>query len=178
MATTSNVYNYRMPSGIPGGVTREQEHTGQPETIDATNPPLAYGDFVKMGANGRVQALAAGDTSTSVYGVIERAFPGSAGTYDTAGLGFGGSTPPPGGRCTILKRGYPSVVLQGATAAAKGGAVFVRVGGAVPSGGRLGGVEAAADATPANTIQVGDVRTTYFMGAADSSGNTEIAFNL
>ena len=58
MAVVQNVYAYRMPAGIPGRVNREQEHTGEPNQLDASNPPLAYGDPVKMGSNGRIQALA------------------------------------------------------------------------------------------------------------------------
>lgn len=170
----SNVYGYRMPSGIAGGVTREQEHTGEPNQMDVANPPLAFGDAVKMGSNGRIQALAAGDTAVAFYGIVERAFPGTPGTYDTAGLGFGAGTPIPGGRCTILKRGYPTVVMQGATAAAKGAPVYVRLAGAPPAGGRIGGYEAAPDATAANTIAI----NAYFMGAADAAGNVELAVNL
>lgn len=173
----SNVFLYRMPAGIPGAVNREQEHTGEPNTLDVSNPPLAYGDPVKMGANGKIQALAGGDTAAAIYGWLERPFPAQqAGTY---GLGinpaYGNAVPTPGSQCTVMKRGYMTLKMQGATAAAKGGAVFVRIAGTVPTGGRLSGVEAVVDGTAANTPSPAN---TYFMGAADSDGNVEIAYNL
>ena len=174
MAVINNAYAYRMPAGIPGRPNREWEHTGEPNQLDGTSPPTAFGDAVKMGANGRIQALAAGDAATAVYGLLEAAFPGGPGTtygVDTQPLGT--TTPQPGGRCTIMKRGYMTVLLQGATAATKGAPVYIRLGGTVPSGGRLNGFEAAADST--NTILLTGA---YFMGAADASGNVEIAYNL
>ena len=174
MAVVQNTYAYRMPSGIAGAVNREWAHIGEPNQLDATTPPFAFGDPVKMGSNSRVQALAAGDTSAAVYGFLERAFPGQpGGNYGAATQLLGSVTPPAGGRCTVMKAGYISAVVQGTTAAAKGGAVYVRLAGTVPTGGRLGGIEAAADST--NTILIPNA---YFMGAADASGNTEIAFNL
>ena len=174
MPAVNNVYAYRMPVGIPGRVNREQEHTGEPNQLDATNFPTAFGDAVKMGSNGRIQALAAGDAATAVYGLLEAAFPGTAsGTYGSATQLLGTTAPLAGGRCTVMKRGYMTVQLQGATAAAKGGPVYIRLAGTVPTGGRLNGFEAAADST--NTILLTGA---YWMGAADSTGQCEIAFNL
>lgn len=174
MAVVQNVYSYRMPAGIPGRVNREQEHTGEPNALDATSPPSAFGDAVKMGSNGRVQALAAGDAATLIYGILEMGFPGVPGTtYGAETQLLGNTQPQPGGRCTIMKRGYMTVRLQGATAAAKGGPVYIRLAGTVPSGGRLNGYEAAADST--NTILLPNA---YWMGAADASGNCEFAYNL
>lgn len=175
MPAVNNVYAYRMPAGIPGRVNREQEHTGEPNQLDNTAPPTAFGDAVKMGSNGRIQALVAGDAATAVYGLLEAAFPGNVtgGTYGAATQLLGNTPPLAGGRCTVMKRGYMTVQLQGATAAAKGGPVYIRLGGTVPTGGRLNGFEAAADST--NTILLTGA---YFMGAADSSGNVEIAYNL
>lgn len=174
MPVIDNAYAYRMPAGIPGRVNREQEHTGEPNQLDATNPPTAFGDPVKMGSNGRIQAVVSGDATTAIYGILEAAFPGAPTTsYTAISQGLGNATPQPGGRCTIMKRGYMTVKLQGATAAAKGGPVYVRLGGTVPSGGRLNGYEAAADST--NTILLTGA---YWMGAADASGNCEFAYNL
>lgn len=174
MAVVQNVYAYRMPAGIPGRVNREQEHTGEPNALDATTPPTAFGDAVKIGANGRIQALTAGDAATAVYGLLEAAFPGGPGTtYGAETQLLGNTTPQPGSRCTILKRGYMTVRLQGATAAAKGSPVYIRLGGTIPAGGRLNGFEAAADST--NTILLTGA---YWMGAADAAGNCELAYNL
>lgn len=175
MPAINNVYAYRMPAGIAGSVTREWAHIGEPNQLDAALPPTAFGDPVKMGANGRVQALVAGDTTAAHYGFIERAMPGQPNTtYGAATQLLGAAVPPPGGGCTVMKAGYMSVTLQGATAAAKGGAVYIRLANP-PAGGRVGGLEAAADATAGNTIQVPNC---YWMGAADAAGNSEIAYNL
>ena len=176
MAVINNAYSYRMPAGIPGRVNREWEHTGEPNQMDTANPPLMFGDAVKMGSNGRIQALAAGDTSSAIYGLVEAAFPGQPNnTYGAATQLLGAATPNPGGRCSVLKRGYMTVTIQGATAAAKGGPVYVRIAGTPPAGGRIGGFEAAPDGTPANTPLLPN---SYWMGAADGSGNCEIAYNL
>lgn len=174
MAVVQNAYTYRMPAGIPGRVNREWEHTGEPNQLDLTTPPTAFGDACKMGPNGRIQALAAGDAATAVYGILEAGFPGQpTTTYGASTQLLGNGTPPPGGRCTVMKRGYMTVTLQGATAAAKGGPVYIRLAGTVPAGGRLLGYEAAADST--NTILLPNA---YWMGAADGQGNCEFAYNL
>lgn len=175
MTVIQNAYPYRMPAGIPGAVNREWEHTGEPNQLDATLSPTAYGDFVKMGSNSRIQALVSGDAAAAIYGMLERSYPGQPGLYNQGpgGYSLGTSAPVPGGRCTVMKRGYMLVTVQGATAPAKGGPVYIRLGGTVPTGGRLNGLEAAADST--NTIQVPGA---YWMGAADAQGNTELAYNL
>lgn len=173
MAVVQNAYTYRMPAGIPGRVNREWEHTGEPGQLDLTTPPLAFGDACKMGSNGRVQALAPGDAATAVYGIVEAGFPGQpTSTYGAATQLLGNGIPPAGGRCTIMKRGYMTVLIQGATAAAKGAPVYIRLA-TPPSGGRVGGYEAAADA--GNTILLPNA---YWMGAADGQGNCEFAYNL
>lgn len=172
---TNNVYQYRMGVGAAGFVNRDQESTLEPNMLDVTNPPTAYGDPVKMGANGRIQALAPGDTAAAIYGWLVRPYPTQAAASGYPQAPFGAAAPVPGYACDVMKRGYMVVNLQGATAAAPGGAVFVRVSGTVPSGGKLNGVEAAVDGTAANTPQVPG---TYFKGAADNYGSTEIAYNL
>lgn len=174
MAVISNTYTYRMPAGIPGRVNREWEHTGEPNQLDNTTPPAFYGDACKMGSNGRIQALAAGDVSAAIYGLVEAAFPGAPGpTYGASTQLLGNQAPAAGSRCSVMKRGYMTVLIQGATAAAKGGPVYIRLAGTIPTGGRLGGFEAAADST--NTILLTNA---YWMGAADGSGNCELAYNL
>jgi hypothetical protein len=172
----SNVFLYRMPAGIPGAVNRELAAVSEPNQLDVTNPPTAYGDPVKMGSNGKIQALASGDTTAAIYGFLERPYPTQAG-YGSA-QGYGQTAPIPGTRCTVMKSGYMCVAVQGATAPSPGSAVFVRVAGTVPTGGRIDGLEAVADGTPANTPQIGTQNTTYFRGAGDGNGNTEIAFNI
>lgn len=176
MTVVQNAYPYRMPAGIPGAVNREQAHSGEPNQMDATLYPAAFGDFVKMGSNSRIQALAPGDASAAIYGMLERAYPGTAGLYTAAagGYGLGASAPTPGGRCTVMTRGYATVLVQGTTAPAKGSPVYVRLTNP-PSGGRVGGLEAAPDATSANTLLIPNC---IWMGAADAQGNSEIRYNI
>jgi hypothetical protein len=87
---------------------------------------------------------------------------------------LGVSTPPTFTQqpvANVLKRGFMSVKLNGATAAAKG--MPVMVWGAAAAGGQIpGGVTAV---TGASSITVPG---TYFVGPADPGGFTEIAYNL
>ena len=71
-----------------------------------------------------------------------------------------------------LKRGYINILLSGATAAKKDGAVWCRIQNA-GAGQFVGGFEAAADG--GNTVTVPGA---YFTGPADASGNCEIGFNI
>jgi hypothetical protein len=81
------------------------------------------------------------------------------------------STPLTSGVVDVLKRGFINVKLNSGTAS-NGSTVYVRV--AAASGAKvIGGIEAAADST--NTIVMANA---YFTGAADASGNAEIAYNL
>lgn len=171
----SNVFLYRMPAGIPGVVNREWAAVSEPNTLDTTTPPLFYGDPCKMGSNGKIQALAAGDTATAIYGFLER--PNIVQGVSYASQGYGAAAPLAGARCTVMRSGYMTVSLQGATAAAAGGQIFVRINGTVPTGGHLGGLEAAVDGTAANTPAI-PLPNSGFRGAADTGGNTEIYFNL
>lgn len=179
MPVQSNVFTFRMPAGIPGRVNREQEHTGVPEIMDVANPPLSYGDPVKMGSNGKIQALAPGDTAASVYGFLESPYPIAQTQGGLFNQGYGPVTPAPGGRCTVMRRGYMTVVVYGQPSS--GGTVYVRLAGTPASradgtAGRVGGLEASNDATAGNTIAL--PVSTSFRGAPDGAGNTEIAFNI
>jgi len=160
-------YPFRLPAGIPGTVHRIEAATIEPQETDPTAPPTAYGVPVKV-VSGRMQPLAAGDAVGVIYGINVRDFPGVA-SQDPLGT----STPPVRGGMSVLKRGYINVLLAGATAAVKGGTVYVRV--AAPATGKpIGGFEAAADGT--NTVAL--PANSYFMGPADAFGNTEIAYNI
>lgn len=161
---------YRMPAGIPGGVNRHFHSTIEAQITSTANPPTLYGVPVVIDATTKQvrPLLTTGDTGASIYGFLVRPFPATGNGID--GLGTG--TPATSGMCNVLVRGYMSVSLGGATAAAKGGIVYARV--AAPAGGKpLGGIEAAADST--NTVIVPNA---HFMGPADASGNVEIAFNI
>ena len=166
-------YTFRMPAGIPGTVNRTEIATVEAQFYDMTTPFSAFGLAAKIGSNGKMQPVGAGDAATAVYGWLCRVYPGNP-NNDALGTG----TPPQtgsiyaSGECNILRRGYMMVLLNGATAATKGGPVYIRVAAAA-TGKPIGGVEAASDST--NTILVPNC---MFTGAADASGVTEIAYNI
>lgn len=136
----SNVFLYRMPAGIPGAVSRAGAPTTlEPNIISTATPPTLYGVPCALNANGHVRPIQAGDKASSVYGFLVRPYP-----TNSSQQGVGAATPPTSGMCDLLKRGYLSVQVNGAAAAAKDGAVYVRVGNA-SSGKPIGGVEAGAD---------------------------------
>ena len=162
----------RMPAGIPGQVTRLEQSTIESQAYDPAAPFPAYGVPMKTGANGKMQPIVAGDTANLVEGILVRPYPTTgAGTLTSS---FGPGVPPTSGICNRLKRGYMMVAVNGTAAALKDGPVFIRVGGAAP-GKPIGGFEAAADATPANTSQL---LTATWTGPADPQGNGEIVFNI
>lgn len=164
---------YRMPAGIPGALSRTgNAYVVEPGVLLAGSAPSAYGLPVAVdAATGRFRAIAAGDSAASVYGFLVRPFPTQGGDGINTGLGV--SAAPTSGQCDVLKLGYMSVAVKNGTPS-KGSAVYVRVAAnaALPNTA-VGDIEAVADA--ANTVEVANA---YFTGAADSSGNAEIAFNI
>lgn len=166
----SNAFISRMPAGIPGTICRGAANsTVEPVVITAAgqaNAPVSYGVGTLIDANtGLLRLPAAGDAA--VTGILVRPFP-----TNSSQDGLGTSTPPTKGLVDRLKRGYVSILLSGATAAKKDGAVWCRIQNA-GAGQFVGGFEAAADG--GNTVTVPGA---YFTGPADASGNVEIAFNI
>ncbi|MCP1120105.1 structural cement protein Gp24 [Robbsia andropogonis] len=163
-------YQFRMPAGFAGDLQRSEVSTIETQMIDTTAPPTAFGVAVKV-VSGKIQPInLSTDTAASVYGINLRPFPIQGSGTDPLGT----STPPVAGFVDVLKRGYVNVSLGGTTAAAKNGAVYIRVAGAA-TGKPLGGFEAAADSTAANTVLLANA---YFTGPADAYGITEIAYNI
>jgi hypothetical protein len=168
-------YAYRMPAGIPGEVNRIASAAIEAQVVStATNEaPTAYGVPVVVSATGgnvgNMRQLAAADAGgvTSIYGFLVRPFPTGA-SQDALST----STPPTAGIIDMLKRGYMHVLLQGSTAAAKGGQVYIYVGASASGHPLCGQVEAASSS---NCIVPG---SSYFMGPADTNGIVEIAFNI
>lgn len=164
-------FTYRMPSGIPGSIQRNEHATVEAQIVMSTNPPPGYGLAVALDVvTNKIRPLGAGDTSQMVYGINVRPYPSMGAPLVNDPLGV--SVPPGAGITNVMRRGYISVLLGGVTAAGKNGPAFVRI--ATPAAGKpVGGWEAAADG--ANTIQV---LSAFFMGPADAQGNTEIMFNI
>ncbi|WP_306633236.1 structural cement protein Gp24 [Achromobacter aegrifaciens] len=156
-------YLYRMPSGIPGDVSRKENSVVETQILNASLPFSAYGLVGKMAA-GKFVPFAGGEAATDAYGVLVRPFPTNSGTD-----GLGTATPPTSGPGDVLRRGYITVKLNGGATVAAGGPVYVRVAAAA-SGKPLGGFEGAADST--NTVAINAI----FLSAADADGNVEISF--
>lgn len=169
----SNVFLYNMPAGIPGMINRVGGRGPDVETqiMDPTHPLTQYGLFGFIDAtSGDFRQMATGDAST--YGLLARPYPSQA----TTAAGYSGqqllgtATPPPtSGPISVLKSGYMTVLLLGATAAVKNGQVWTRINGGVP------GSVYAADGGGGNYLSVAGA---YFMGPADANGNVEIGFNI
>lgn len=158
-------FTYRMPAGIPGAISRESQATIEPNMLDTTGAPTAYGTVVKL-VSGLIKAIASGDAASVVYGFLVRPFP-----FNDSTDGLGTGTVPTARRlCDVMRRGYMMVALAAGTAA-KGGQVYVRV--TAGSGRAVGAIETAADT--GNCVAISGCT---FMGAADASGNVEIAFNI
>jgi hypothetical protein len=167
-------YTLRMPAGIPGDINRAEIATVEPQVITpngSANAPVLFGVGIMIDATtGMVRLPIAADTT--IYGLLARPFPIQEPTA-TPTLGI--SLVPLQGSCSVLRRGYMSVLLQNTTAAAKAGPVYCRVSGATASLA-LGGFEAA----PGTGLIL--VPNSNFQGPAytDNFGNivTEIAYNI
>jgi hypothetical protein len=160
-----NAILFRMPSGIPGDISRQSQATVEPGVLNSASPFPGYGLFGKV-SSGKFVPVGAGDTAAVVYGLLVRPYP-TVSSQDPLGT----STPPTTGMADILRRGYMTVKNNAGTPAL-GSQVYVRVATA-GAGKPIGGIEAAADST--NTIAITGAT---FMNAGDANGNVEIAFNI
>ena len=176
----SNTFLYRMPAGIAGQVNRVEAATIEPGIFDASYPCLAYGILVQI-SSGKVRPIASGETIANLKGLgfLARPFPiqeaqGTSAANELIGAGAPNTT----FAANVMKRGYMSVLVtaNGATALAdivKGDPVYVRTLAAVsPLEGSVGDIEAGS--TTGNEVVSG----AYFMGAPDSNGFGEIAYNI
>ncbi|MCE6001878.1 hypothetical protein [Acinetobacter pittii] len=156
-----NAYLYRMPSGIPGDISRKAHSTVEAHILKGNFG--AFGIFGKLTTDGIVPLEAA---DTDVYGLIVRSYP-----TQSALNGIGAAVPQSGIVNDIMRRGYMTVKCNAGTAK-KAGKVYVRVA----TGTELkpiGGIEAVADGV--NTIEL---KNAMFMHDADAQGNVEISYNI
>ncbi|MBZ7195469.1 hypothetical protein FMK61_01570 [Klebsiella oxytoca] len=162
-----NTILYRMSSGIAGAISRPQDLTVEPQTLDSTKAFAAYGLAGKFSA-GKFVPIEAADTAAVVVGIYVRPYPTASLPDKVRQIGTGYSF---AGDC--MKRGYVTVNLGAdASAVALGGEVYMRV--ATPSDtSPLGAFLAAADGE--NTVQLTNA---YFNGPGDANGNIELAFNI
>jgi hypothetical protein len=138
------VFVKRMPAGIPGAITRPWASIIDPIQITgpaaASNAPQGYGVGVVIDATtGKARLPVV--TDKLINGFLTRPYPGGAAEFK----GVLGITPIDYDHVgDLMRSGFLSVLLGGATAAVKQGRVFVRKANAV-TGKPIGGVEAAAD---------------------------------
>lgn len=167
-------YTFRMPSGIPGAISRTWPLVVEGDIVDSANPVLGYGQATVLdAATGKLRAVTS--TDTAINGFVVRPYPisgqGSGGPFNL-NYAFDQSVPPTSGVIDRLRQGYMTVKLGGTASAVKGGAVYVWV--AASTGTHVQGqVEAAA--TSGSTIAVPNAE---FTGAADSNGNVEISYGF
>ncbi|MGV0885993.1 hypothetical protein V6760_03860 [Acinetobacter venetianus] len=161
----SNVFLYRMPSGIPGDVSRKSQSTIESHPVGAQF--AAFGLFGKISAtDGKFVPLEAADTAEIIYGLFVRAYPTQSAQNE-----LGKAVPQPNGIQDVLRRGYMTVKCNAGNAK-KAGTVYVRVGAGTEAK-PVGGIEAAADG--ANSIALPNA---FFMHDVDAQGNVEISFNI
>ena len=161
----SPVFIYRMPLGIPGFVNRAEHALITPELVNQTNPPTAFGVFVKNTATG-VSRLVGAEAATDIIGLFVRPFPVQPATLNE---GLGTAVPDPTQIGNVMKRGYMTVSFGGTTAT-KGAQVYVRITAATNP---VGSIEETADAGKCIAVQ-----NCYFNGPADSNKNVEISYNI
>ncbi|WP_334421032.1 structural cement protein Gp24 [Acinetobacter soli] len=161
----SNAILYRMPSGIPGDVSRKSQSTIESHHVGGQF--AAFGLFGKLSATtGDFVPLESTDTAAAVYGLLVRAYPTQSAQNE-----LGKAVPTASDIQDALVRGYMTVKCNAGTAK-KAGKVYVRVA-AGTTAKPIGGIEAVADST--NTIEI---TKAMFMHDADAQGNVEIAFNI
>ena len=154
-----------MPHGFAGSYAR------QPDMIVSTRPAggteqIPFGAPLKYDGNGGVVPMGAGDTAAKFAGVAAREVK-SALSYLEQGAGAYA----PGEAVPVFQRGAVNVKCQNGTPKL-GGKVYVRVtaNAALPTAA-VGGFEAAADATAANTVELTGCQ---WAGPADADGVAEL----
>lgn len=162
-----NTFLYRMPAGIAGAISRPQDLTVEPQTLDSAKAFAAYGLAGKLSA-GKFVPIEAADTAAVVVGIYVRPYPTASQPDKVRQIGTGFNF-----AADCMKRGYVTVNIGvDASSVALGGTVFMRV--ATPTASSpLGAFLAAADDT--NTVQLTNA---YFNGPGDANGNIELAFNI
>lgn len=158
-----NAYLKRMPSGIPGDISRRAVSKVEAVTRDAAKPFTAYGVPGKF-VSGKFVPVEAADAASVVKGFFARPYPTQTASADGTGVHTGiiGDA---------LRSGYMTVKCNAGTPTAEA-AVYVRV--ANPAAGKpIGGIEAAADS--GNCVAIAGC---FFKDSGDANGNVEIEFNV
>lgn len=154
-----------MPHGFAGSYAR------QPDMIVNTRPAggsenIVFGAPLKYDANGNVIVMGAAATATQFVGVASRELKSSLNYLDQSVGEYA-----PGEAVSVFQRGAVNVKCQKGTPKL-GGDVYVRVTAseAAPTA-VVGGFEAEADATAANTVKLTNCQ---WAGPADANGIAEL----
>lgn len=165
--------NFRMLAGFAGDVNRNHPVSIEPCLIDASAPPLYYGQGVLIDATTQgVRPLVAGDQAlTDVYGFTVRPFPLQQNSVAPA---FGNATPPVSGVIDIMRKGYMMVPFNASgSAPVKGAGYYIWT--AATSGAHIQGL--GETASPAgNGMQVGTAPSTTVQGGWDANNVGELVY--
>jgi hypothetical protein len=132
-------YTYRMPSGIPGDLSRQTPRTIENSILNSSLTFPSYGVPGKL-ASGKFVPIAGGEVASDIRGFLLRPFP-TQGVNASDALGT--AVPATSGIANILRRGYCFVKNNAGTPASRG-QVYVRTANA--SGGKpIGGIEATQE---------------------------------
>ena len=167
-------FQFRMGAGFPGDVNRTHPATIEPVMPNATTPPTAYGQAVLIASDGiTVRPYTVGDITTMPWGVTVRPFPFQQASGSNFGAAAFGAATPGVTIMDVLRSGYIMATVPAGQTVVKGGTVYMWT--AASSGAHVqGGFEAT---NPGGSgIALGSFVT--FNGAADSSGNVELCFNI
>lgn len=162
-----SLYTQKIGKDFPHGFAGSYAY--QPDMIVKTRPcggsdPVPFGTPLKYEAstNGNVVAMGAGDAGTDFVGFAGREVKSSVNYLDQGTGAYAKDDP-----VSVLMRGAINVHVQKGTPA-MGGKVYVRVTAntSYPSA-VVGGIEAEADSTAANTVELPGC---VFEGPADANG--------
>ena len=163
-------YQFKMPAGFPGDVNRSHPADIEPALADPTNPPTSFGQAVVGNpVSGGVRALIAGDSGTTIYGVLARAYPTqqALGGLNSA---FGVGGPNANATVSVLRNGYIMVPVVGAPT--KFAPVFIWIG-VTGAGHTFGGFEAVAAG-----VSTAQLANASFNGGPDANGVCELILNF
>jgi hypothetical protein len=169
-------FSFRMGAGFPGAVNRTHPVSIEPCLIDASAPPLYYGQGVVVDPTTQgVRPLVATDSGLAdVYGITVRPYPLQ---QNTATPAFGNATPPATGVIDVVKSGYIMVPINpGDAAPVKGGPAYIWV--AATSGLHVQGLWETANFGTATTDEIGTPPRTVFQGGVDANNVGELIFHV
>lgn len=167
-------YLYRMPAGIAGAISRPQDLTTEPATLDATNVFSAYGLPGKYSGDNFVP-LASTDTASDIVGLLVRPWPTTDASDFARNVTSGGNQ-----QGDILKRGYINVNVGGdATAITKNASVYFDLStGSITATAPTTDTTTTDGTTTTATATVIQIPSAVFTGAGDADGNAEVAYNI